>query len=105
VTIAPTTLDAEAAFEQYGNQRTEKASINSISLLPGDLCGYSGQELIGILAENPVDGVDYADRIIHVWTNSGDFLVAVQLQGPNGGPGLDPAKSVLLADFGIRMPG
>jgi hypothetical protein len=28
----------------------------------------------------------------------------VRLQAPNGGPSLDSAKSVMLADFGIRMP-
>ena len=26
------------------------------------------------------------------------------VQGPDGSPGLDAAKSVLLEDFGIRMP-
>lgn len=104
VTITPTTLDAAAAFQQYADQRTAKASINSVSVLPGDLCGYSGQELMGILADKPGDGIDYADRIVHVWTASGDYLIAIALQGPNGAPGLDAAKSVALADFGIRMP-
>jgi hypothetical protein len=104
VSIAATTLDAAAAFEQYGNDRTAAAEINSISLLPGDLCGYSGQELIGILADKPHEGIDYADRISHVWTNSGDFLIAVQLEAPDGSTGFDAARSVLLEDFGIRMP-
>jgi hypothetical protein len=104
VTIAPTTLDAETAFRQYADQRTAAASINSVSLVPGDLCGYSGQELIGILAEKPGQGVEYADRIVHVWTNDGDFLIAVQLEAPNDAPGFDDAQSTLLEDFGIRMP-
>jgi hypothetical protein len=104
VAIAPTTLDAEAAFRQYADQRTANASINSVSLLSGDLCGYSGQELIGILAEKPGQGIDYADRIVHVWTNDGDFLIAVQLEAPNDAPGFDDARSTLLEDFGIRMP-
>ena len=104
VTITPTTLDAAAAFQQYADQRTGQASINSVSVLPGDLCGYSGQTLMGILADKPGEGIDYADRIVHVWTASGDYLIAIALQGPNGAPGLDDAKSVALADFGIRMP-
>jgi hypothetical protein len=41
---------------------------------------------------------------VRVWTNAGDFLIAVQLQGPNGAAGFDDAQSVLLADFGVRMP-
>ena len=104
VTIAPTTLDAADAFEQYADDRTAAHEISSISLLPGELCDYSGQELMGILADQPGQGIDYADRIVHVWTDNGDFLIAVRLQAPNGAPGLDYAKSVMLSDFDIRMP-
>ena len=50
-----------------------------------------------------VSKVDYADRIVHVWTNDGDYLIALQLQGPTGSKGIDAAKAVLLGDFGIRM--
>lgn len=104
VTIAPTTLDAADAFQQYADDRTAHHEITTLSVLPGELCGYSGQELIGVLADQPRQGIDFADRIVHVWTDSGDFLVAVQLQAPNGDPGLDAAKAVMLSDFGIRMP-
>jgi len=104
VTIAPTTLDATDAFRQYADDRTADYEITSVSLLPSELCDYSGQELMGILADQPGQGIDYADRIVHVWTDNGDFLIAVRLQAPNGGPSLDSAKSVMLSDFGIRMP-
>jgi hypothetical protein len=104
VTIAPTTLDAADAFKQYANDRTADHEITSVSLLPGELCDYSGQELMGILADQPGQGIEYADRIVHVWTDNGDFLIAVRLQAPSGAPGLDSAKSVMLSDFGIRMP-
>ena len=104
VTITPTTLDAAAAFQQYADQRTAQATITSVSVLPADLCGYSGQKLMGILADKPGEGIDYEDRIVHVWTGAGDYLIAIQVQGPNGAPGLDDATSVALADFGIRMP-
>ena len=45
VTIAPTTLDAAPAFQQYASARTGDDVINSVSVLPGDLRGYSGQEV------------------------------------------------------------
>ena len=104
VTIAPTTLDAAAAFRKYADERTADYEISSVSVLPGELCDYSGQELMGLLADKPGQGIDYADRIVHVWTNGGDFLIALRLEAPNGTAGLDAAKSVMLADFGIRMP-
>ncbi len=104
VTITPTTLDAAAAFRAYGDDRTKGSEISSLSVLPGDLCGYSGQELMGMLADQPGQGVEFADRVVHVWTNDGNFLIAIRLQAPKG-TSLDAAKSVLLADFGIRMPG
>lgn len=103
VLISPTTLDAAAAFRQYADRRTADYEINSVSVLPGELCGYSGQELMGMLADQPGQGIDYTDRIVHVWTGAGDYLVAVQVQAPNKTAGLDDATSTLLADFGIRM--
>ena len=103
VRISPTTLDPAAAFQQYADQRTADYAINSVSLLPGDLCGYSGQELMGMLADQPGQGINYVDRIAHVWTDDGDYLIALQLQAPAKTADLDAAQSVLLADFGIRM--
>lgn len=105
ITLTPTTLTARAAFEQYGDDRVAKYPINSVSVLPGDLCGYSGQELMGMLAEQPGKGIEYADRIVHIWTNSGDFLAVLRLEAPTETPGFDEARSAMLADFGITMPG
>ena len=84
VTIAPTTLDAAAAFQKYADDRTADYEISSVSVLPGELCDYSGQELMGLLADKPGQGIDYADRVVHVWTNDGDFLIALRLEAPNG---------------------
>jgi len=103
VKISPTHLDAGAAFQQYADARTAGHEFNSVSILPAELCGYSGQKLMGVLADKPGSGNDYVDRVVHVWTNNGDYLIALQLQGPAGSKGLDAAKSVLLGDFGIRM--
>lgn len=104
ITVSSTTRDAQDAFDQYSNDRVATFSIHSVSVLPGDLCGYSGQELTGMLAEQPGKGIEYADRIIHVWTDSGDFLAAVRLEAPSGTPGFDEVRPVMLADFGIAMP-
>ena len=103
VKISPTPLDAGAAFQRYADARTAGHEFNSVSILPDELCGYSGQKLMGVLADKPGSGSDYVDRIVHVWTNNGDYLIALQLQGPAGSKGLDAAKPVLLGDFGIRM--
>lgn len=105
IRLAPTTADAQDAFDQYSNERVAKFAINSVSVLPGDLCGYSGQKLMGTLADQPGKGTQYADRIVHVWTNSGDFLAAVRVEAPSGTPEFDQASSAMLADFGITMPG
>lgn len=104
VRITPTTLDAAEAFQEYADARTADYEISSVSLLPAELCDYSGQELMGLLADKPGQGVDYADRVVHVWTDNGDFLVAVQVQAPTGTAAMDAAKSVLLGDFGIQQP-
>ncbi|MGA5541124.1 hypothetical protein ACPCIR_04655 [Mycobacterium sp. NPDC051198] len=51
VTLTPAAGDAQDAFDQYSNDRVAEFPINSVSVLPGDLCGYSGQKLMGILAD------------------------------------------------------
>lgn len=103
VKITPTRQDAASAFREYADTRTAGHEYNSVSILPDELCGYSGQKLMGVLADKPGSGDDYVDRIVHVWTNTGDYLIALQLQGPTGSKGIDAAKPVLLGDFGIRM--
>ncbi|MFV8053732.1 hypothetical protein [Mycobacterium sp. 48b] len=105
VTLTPTTRTARADFEHYADDRVAKYPINSVSVLPGDLCGYSGQKLMGVLAERPGKGIEYADRVVHVWTNQGAFLAVVRLEAPSDTPGFDEASSAMLADFGITMPG
>lgn len=104
VTITPTTLDAAGALNGYADERTAGSHMSSLSILPGDLCGYSGQKLMGTLADQPGRAIEYADRVVHVWTGDGDFLVAIRVQAPDGTPSFDAAESVLLGDFGIRMP-
>ena len=104
VTIAKTALDPAAAFRKYADDLMAKAAFSSLSVLPGELCGYSGQTLMGTSAATPQNAVQFEDRIVHVWTNQGDYLVAVHAQAPTGAPGFDAAASVLTGDFDIALP-
>jgi len=104
VTIAKTTLDPAAAFKKYSDDAMGASPVSSVSVLPADLCGYSGQKLLGSWADTPEQAVEFGDRVAHIWTNNGDYLVAVHVQGPSGSPGFDPFTSPIMDDFGIEIP-
>jgi hypothetical protein len=105
VTIAATQLDPAAAFKKYADDLMEEAAVSSVSVLPGELCEFSGQKLMGAWSDTPQNAVEFQDRIVHVWTNSGnDFLVSVHVQAPTGTSGFDDAASVLTEDFEIVLP-
>lgn len=104
VTVMPTELDAAAAFEKYSDEQTADAPISSISVLPAELCGFSGQKMLGMLSGGASPPVEYLDRIAHVWTAGPAYLVAIHVQGPQGGDAVSEAADVILEDFGIRIP-
>jgi hypothetical protein len=105
VTIAATQLDPAAAFKKYADDLMAEAAVSSVSVLPGQLCDYSGQKLMGAWSDTPQNALEFEDRIVHVWTNSGtDYLVAVHVQAPTGTAGFDDAASVLTEDFEIVLP-
>jgi hypothetical protein len=105
VTIAATQLDPAAAFRKYTDDLMAESSVSSVSVLPGELCGFSGQKLMGAWSDTPQNAVEYEDRIVHVWTNSGpDYLVAVHVQAPTDTPGFDSAAALLTEDFEIVLP-
>ncbi len=104
VTIAATPLEPAAAFTRYGDNLMAKYPISTLSLLPGDFCGFSGQKLIGTWAQDPDESLEYHDRIAHIWTNTGNYLVAVHVEAPAGAPGFDEAASVLTDKFSIVIP-
>jgi hypothetical protein len=104
VTIAKTTLDPATAFKQYADEAMGASAVSSVSVLPADLCGYSGQKLLGSCSDAPEQGVDFGDRIAHVWTNAGNYLVTVHVQGPASNADFDPFTSPLMNDFGIEIP-
>jgi hypothetical protein len=105
VTIARTQLDPAAAFRKYADDLMGEAAVSTVSVLPGELCGYSGQKLMGAWSDTPQNAVEYEDRIVHIWTNSGnDYLVSVHVQAPTGAPGFDSAAALLTEDFEIVLP-
>jgi hypothetical protein len=104
VTIAETKLDAARAFREYADHQTAGYAVSALSLLPGELCDYSGQKLTGTLSNTSQDAIKFVDRIVHVWTNTNDYLVAVHVQAPPDFTDLDAVGDVITGDFEIRIP-
>ncbi|KAA0099028.1 hypothetical protein CIW49_12200 [Mycolicibacterium sp. P1-18] len=104
VDVGPTTLDPAAAFEKYTDDVSDSAPISSVSVLPAEHCGYSGQRLMGVLSGGPDGARVYEDRIGHVWTNDGDYLVVIHVAAPQGSPAFDAAATTLTADYAITLP-
>lgn len=104
ISIAATPLDPAAAFTRYSDDVMDKYPISTLSLLPADLCGYSGQKLMGTWADDPEASIEYQDRIAHIWTNSKNYLVAIHVEAPSGTAGFDAAASTLTSDFDIVIP-
>lgn len=104
VTIAPTELDPAAAFRDYTDRLMGKSAVSSVSILPGELCDYSGQKLMGAWSDTPQNSVEFDDRVVHIWTNTRNYLVSVHVQAPTGVPGLDAASALLTEDFEVRLP-
>ena len=105
VTIAQTQLDPAPAFRKYADDLMAESAVSSVSIMPAELCGYSGQKLMGAWSDTPQNAVEFEDRIVHIWTNSGNsYLVAVHVQAPTGTPGFDAAAAPLTEDFEIGLP-
>jgi hypothetical protein len=99
VTITPTDLDPGGAFLRYGaDMRTAKAGVRD-TVEAAQFCGYSSQLLSGT-----ADGVVFADRITHIWTNTKAFLVAIHLEGPASAPGFSTAKTTVMQQFAVVIP-
>jgi hypothetical protein len=104
VTIAPTELDPAAAFRDYTDRLMAQSAVSSVSILPGELCDYSGQKLMGAWSDTPQNSIEFTDRIVHVWTNTKNYLVSVHVQAPTGVRELDAAGELLTEDFEVRIP-
>ena len=84
VSIAPTALDPEAAFRDYTDKIMAKSAVSTVSVLPAELCVYSGQKLMGAWSDTPQNSVEFFDRVAHVWTNTTNYLIAVHVEAPTG---------------------
>lgn len=104
VTIMPTTLDPQAAFAEYADELTADAAVSSLSVLPAELCDYSGQKLLGAVSDTPEEAIEFVDRVVHVWTDTRDYLVSVHTEAPTGTSGFDSASTQLTEDFEVRIP-
>jgi hypothetical protein len=104
VTIAPSGLDPAAAFRDYTDRVMSQSPVSSVSILPGELCDYSGQKLMGAWSDTPQNSIQFVDRIVHVWTNTKNYLVSVHVQAPTGVGELDAAGKLLTEDFEVRLP-
>lgn len=102
--IAPTTLEPVQAFEDYADKLMGESAVSSISVLPGELCDYSGQKLMGAWSDTPQNAMEFVDRVVHVWTDSRNYLVSVHTEAPTGTPGFDAAAETLTSDFEVRIP-
>lgn len=104
VSIAPTSLDPEAAFREYTDKIMEQAAVSSVSVLPAELCQYSGQKLMGAWSDTPQNAVEFYDRVAHVWTNTTNYLIVVHVEAPTGVAALDAASAAITTDVEITIP-
>jgi hypothetical protein len=103
VLIQPAVQDPETAFREWVDFLTADATVSTVSTLPGELCGYSGQKLMGNLADD-TQSVQYRDRLVHVGTAGQAYLIVVHAEAPAGTTGFDEAASLLTGDFEIALP-
>jgi hypothetical protein len=104
VTIARTKLDPAQAFTEYADKVMAVSAVSSVSVLPAELCDYSGQKLMGAWSDTPQQSVEFLDRIVHIWTNTNNYLVAVHVEAPAGTDGFNAASTVLIEDFAVDIP-
>lgn len=104
VTIAATTLDPQAAFADYADRLTEGAAVSSLSVLPAELCAYSGQKLMGTLSDAGEMATEFVDRVVHIPTAASAYLVAVHVEAPSETGDFDRFSAQLTQDIEVRIP-
>lgn len=103
VTITATGLTPESAFLQHTSMVGGGMPRLKFSVTGSPFCGYSSQQLTGTL-QGPSGGIDFADRITHIWTNTKKYLVTIHVQANSGTPGFKEARSALTQDFAVVIP-
>lgn len=104
ITVAQTTLEPAEAFTEYADKVMATSTVSSVSVLPAELCAYSGQKLMGAWSDTPQQSVEFLDRIAHIWTNSNNYLAAIHVQAPAGTVGFDAAAAVLTGQVAVDIP-
>lgn len=104
VSIAATDLEPAAAFTAYNDEVFGRSRISVVNTLPAEFCGFSSQRVFGMWGDLPDGAVEFSDRITHIWTNTGKYLVTIHLQGPDDSAAVESAADTLLADFPIVIP-
>lgn len=103
VTIAATDLTPESAFLRHTSTVGGAMPRLKFSVTGSPFCGYSSQQLTGTL-QGPSGGIDFADRITHIWTNTKQYLVTIHVQANAGTQGFKEARSQLTQDFAVVIP-
>lgn len=103
VTITATELEPESAFLRHTAGVGGTAPRLKLSVTGAPFCGFSSEQLTGTL-QGPSGGIDFADRVTHIWTNTKQYLVTIHLEGRSGSPGFSAAKSTLTQDFAVVIP-
>lgn len=103
VRITETDLTPESAFLRYTAAVGGTMQRRKFSVMAAPFCGFSSQQLTGTL-QGGDGGIDFADRITHIWTNTKQYLVAIHLQAHAGAPDFTSAKGTLTQDFTIVIP-
>lgn len=103
VTIVATDLAPESAFLRHTAGVGGAAPRLKFSVTGAPFCGFSSQQLTGTV-QGPSGGIDFADRVTHIWTNTKQYLVTIHLEGRSGSPGFSTAKSTLTQDFAVVIP-
>jgi len=102
VTITATNQDPAPAFTDYLTALKRSHPGLAVDVQPAQFCGYSSQRLTGTFP-NGTTTDQFTDRITHIWTNTGKYLVAIHVQAPDGTAGFDTAQSVATQDFSITI--
>lgn len=104
VTIERTELAPAEAFREYADRIMASSAISTVSVLPAELCEYSGQKLMGAFSDTPENSVEFRDRLAHIWTNTANYLVSVHVEAPTGVDALDAAGARLTGDIKVEIP-
>ncbi|MFI2838481.1 MULTISPECIES: hypothetical protein [Mycolicibacterium] len=104
VTIVATALSPQAAFADYADRLTSGFLVSSLSVLPAELCDYSGQKMTGVFSGGAGAATEFADRVAHIPTGSGTYLVSVHTEAPAGNPAFDAASAELTGQIEVRIP-